>query len=157
MSKRLALAGASLAVCLLGPASAMAFDPTNSSGTHGCALQDVGGQSQVVYPNSGTSQIGGSSCTYQQVDTNDDPVGGAHGGSYLATAQSWSITACTPGIDPVTGLPICPADPNVNFGTGAGQTSTPEGRNVIPVGDQVTVTVSNGSIIAGTANGVAGA
>ncbi|HUZ28639.1 MAG TPA: hypothetical protein VMU90_05315 [Solirubrobacteraceae bacterium] len=90
------------------------------------------------------------------MDTNDDPVGGAHGGSYVAAAQSWSITACTPGTD-ATGAPICTPDPTVNFGTGPGQTSTPEGRNVIPVGDQVTVTVGNGSIISGTANGVAGA
>jgi hypothetical protein len=152
MYKPFAVAAATLAVSLVGSASAVAFDPTNSSGTHGCALQDVAGHSQNVYPNSGTSQIGGSSCTYLQVDTNDDPVGGAHGGSYGAAAQSWSISACTPGKD-ASGNPIC--TPDVSFSSAQG--SSPQGRNVIPVGDEVTVTVSNGSIISGTANGVAGA
>jgi hypothetical protein len=150
MSKRFAVAVATLAVSLIGSATALAFDPSNSSGPHGCALQDVAGNSKVISPNSGTSQIGGNSCTYLQVNTNDDPTGGATGGSYGAAAQSWSITAC-----PTTDGKTCSGAANFSASSDAG--SPPQARNVVPVGDLVTVTVSNGVIVSGTLNGVSGA
>jgi hypothetical protein len=152
MRRSLITIAATLGLGLAVPAWALAGPPGQGSGPHGCALADVNGNSPPVVHQSDTSTIGGNSCVFTQVPTND----GQNGGSYFVAAQSWSITACIPGVDPVTGKPTCPLDPSVNFGTGTGQDSTPQGQGVIPVGDKVFVTISNGVISVGTPNGAPG-
>ncbi len=124
-----------------------AIDP--GSGTHGCVVADINGTpAPIVYPNSGTSQIGGNMCTYTQVAGATVP-GGA--GGYVAAAQSWSITSCVP-VSPA----VCNADPAHSYSSSAG--SVPVGsQTAIPAGDQVTVIVHNGFVIAGTPNGQSGA
>jgi hypothetical protein len=105
----------------------------------------------TVYPNSGTSQIGGGSCTFT-VESTWDPTGTQPRGSgYVAAAQSWSISSCTPGVD-ARGNPICTPDPAHSYSSAAG--SAPAGSvGALVAGEQVTVTVTNGAVIAGTPNG----
>ena len=105
----------------------------------------------VVY-SSDTSHIGGNTCTFT-VESTWDPTGTqSRGSSYGAAAQSWSISSCVPGIDPTTGQPICTADPAHSYSSAAG--SAPAGSvGSLVAGEQVTVTVSNGFVIAGTPNG----
>lgn len=153
MSKRFTVAAATMAVSLLASAPAWAFDPTGTpSGTHGCALADANGTpAPVAYPNSGTSQIGGNSCTYTQVDSNEPDPNGASGGSYLAAAQAWSVSACTPV---VTNGTQTGCTPDGSWSSAAG--SPNQAVHVIKPGDQVTVTVHNGTIISGVVNGAPG-
>ena len=121
--------------------------PAPPNGPHGCALQDVAGHGTPNVHQSDTSTIGGNSCTYTQVPT-DEPTGS--GGSYFAAAQSWSISTFVVNADG-TRTP----DPAASFSSAQG--SAPVGQHVIPVGEQADVTVSNGVIIVGTPNGAPGA
>jgi len=131
-------AGLGMTALLFG-VPAQAADP----GPHGCVIGDGAGNAMpTVYPNSGTSQIGGSSCTYVQVAGAD---GG--GGGYVAAAASWSITSCVP-----VSATVCTPDPDHSYSSSAG--SAPVGMtDAIPTGDQVSVTVSNGVVVAGTPDG----
>lgn len=148
--KRRALtkAGVVLGVCALGLSgggSAMAV----GSGPHGCFLQDVSGHTLPNVHKSGTSTIGGNSCTMTQVAT-DEPTG--KGGSYAAAAQAWSIKAYkykTIGKH-LTRVP----DPAHSFSSAAGSPAV--GQHVIPVGEYLVVWVKNGTIIVGTPDGAAG-
>jgi hypothetical protein len=140
---------------MLGGANALAFDPGGApNGPHGCALQDADGNATPVVHQSDTSTIGGSSCEYTQVDTNTP---GGVGGSYFATAASWSVksyklvTVTNPDGTTSTKRVL---DDAASFSSDAG--SAPAGAYVIPVGDIVDVTVSDGSIIVGTPNGAPG-
>ena len=143
-------AGAGLAGLLVVP-GALAAAPAPGSGPHGCALQDVNGTTTPVVHQSDTSTIGGNTCTFTQVAT-DDPTG--DGGNYVAAAQSWSITTYTITPGPTPGTVTRTPDPAHSFSSAAG--SSPHGEHVIPPGEQADVTVSNGTIIVGTGNGAPG-
>lgn len=121
--------------------------PSPPNGPHGCMLQDLAGQTTPTVHHSDTSTIGGNSCTFTQVDTND-PTG--VGGNYFAAARSWSVTTYVLNTNGTRTL-----DPAHSFSSQAG--SPPTGQHVIPVGEQADVTVSNGIIIVGTPNGAPGA
>jgi hypothetical protein len=134
-------------------ASARAAQPPSApspNGPHGCFLQDGAGTTTPVVHSSDTSTIGGNTCTYTQVDTNE-PTG--VGGSYFAAAQSWSIKTYV--LTMVKGVQVRTLDPAHSFSSAAG--SGPVGQHVIPVGEQADVTVSNGAIVVGTPNGAPGA
>jgi len=113
---------------------ARASDP----GPHGCIVADAGGNAApTIYPNSGTSQIGGNSCTFTE-------VAGDGSGGWNGAAASWSIGWCAP-VAPAT--TCTPTDTK----TGTGPTMGPNGT--IPPGNLVTISVTSGWFIAGTANG----
>ncbi|MHB8573583.1 MAG: hypothetical protein ACYDAY_11635 [Candidatus Dormibacteria bacterium] len=123
----------------LGGTQASASDP----GPHGCVLGDANGTAApTVYPNSGTSQIGGNFCTYTQVAG----VNGTDGG-YVASAQAWSIVSCVP-----VSQTECDSDAAHSYSSAAGSLPV-GGAGSIPAGDLVTVSVSNGTIVAGTPDG----
>lgn len=106
--------------------------PPSDPGPHGCVLSDP---AAPVVRQSNTSTIGGSSCTYTQVG--DGGFGGA--------AASWSISWCTPG--PNVGDPCAPQEDI----QGSGPVVGPFG--LIHNGDVVTVSVTTGAMVAGTATG----
>ena len=159
MKRRAVFVGGVAAVAALGlaigPRAVAVSPPSPGSGTHGCVLADVQGTpAPIAYPNSGTSQIGGNECDNMTVVATNDPPGGGEG--YEAAAQTWSIVACIPGVDPTTGKPICTADPAHSYSSSAG--SAPVATlGALPAGEQFTAKVTDGTLIVGTPNGVSGA
>jgi hypothetical protein len=126
------------------------------NGPHGCALTDVAGQSAPVLHDSDTSHIGGRSCVYLQVGSDPSLP---QGGSYEAAAQSWSVTSQKQTCRPARGRhrKVCTwvLDPAGTFTSAKGSSNV--GQYVLPVGDKVTVTVTNGTINTGTPDGAPGA
>ena len=108
--------------------------------THGCIIGDANGTpAPTIYPNSGTSQIGGNTCTITAMSNATD----GSGPGYEAASQSWRITGCTP-----TGT-TCTPNPADSYSSGAG--SKPVGApGSLKAGDIITATVSNGTLIVGT-------
>ena len=121
------------------------------NGPHGCVLSDVGGNSPPVFHDSVTSHIGGNKCTYTQV-ASDPSI--PQGGSYSAAAQFWSVKSYARLYNKAAKRWSWVADPHHSYSSAAHSPSV--GQYVIPVGDKVTVRVSNGFIITGTPNGAPG-
>jgi hypothetical protein len=142
--------GAAARLPLYIGAAHAAVDP--GSGTHGCVVADANGTpAPTVYPNSGTSQIGGNTCTFTVVP--GATVGGDAG--YFAAAQTWSIVSCA--LTPAAGGGlVCVNDPKHSYSSGAGSPAVGVPPALVP-GEVVTVTVHNGLVIAGTGNGSSGA
>ena len=140
MKKRMfVLLACALATCAVAASAAQA-----APSTHGCALQDANGTGTPNVYQSDTSTIGGNSCTFTAMTNATDGSGPA----YVATAQSWSISGCTPGVDAL-GNPICTANPADSFSSSAGSSPVGAPGSLTP-GDVITVKVTSGSIIAGT-------
>ena len=151
--KRIIVVGAVAGATLMSPALVGASQAATPglNGPHGCVLSDVAGQSPPVVHDSDTSHIGGNKCTYIQV-ASDPSI--PQGGSYSAAAQSWSVKSFTKVYNKTTKRWSWVADPRHSYSSAAHSPSV--GQYVIPIGDRVTVTVSNGSIITGTPNGAPG-
>ena len=154
-SRTLAAAGAALAGgCLMAAAPAFAGLPTpGTSGTHGCALADANGTAApIVYPNSGTSQIGGNACTVTEVvGVYDNP----NGSIFASAGATWSVTACTPYTVVVNGVTEEKCRPDGSWSSAAG--SLPVQEYVLTPGDTITASVTNGTLVVGTLDGDPGA
>ena len=173
MRGRVILVGGVAAIAALGlavvPRALAVTPPPTGSGTHGCVLSDVNGQSLPVVHNSDTSVIGGNECdNITVVETNNPPDGGE---GYVASAASWSIVACTPEPPSTTTTTTAPSTttttlvppppvctPGTTYTYSSADGSVPVGTlTALRPGDIFTAKVSNGTLIVGTPNGVNGA